>query len=160
MLKKVRDVLHRQLRQGLTVHHASLAVALGLVGGIFPIIGCTTIVCMISAFIFRLNQPIALAVNFLAVIPKLALIIPFLRFGEFLFRAEPISFEIKAFTARWMAEPLLTTQTFAMSFVHAIVAWLVVAPFLFVVLYFIVRPIIERTARASQAVRSRVSSKH
>jgi len=147
MLNKVRQVLLRQLRQGLTIHHASLAVALGLVAGIFPIIGCTTIVCMIGAALFRLNQPIAISLNLLAVLPKLALIIPFLRFGEFLFRAEPISFEIKAFTARWMAEPLLTTQTFAMSFVHAIVGWLVVAPIAFLIFYFVARPIVTRTAR-------------
>lgn len=148
MLKKVQGVLQRQLIQGLKVHHASLAVAFGLVGGIFPILGCTTIVCLIAAFIFRLNQPITLAVNFLVFLPRLALIIPFLRFGEFLFRADPISFEIKSFTARWVAEPLLTTQTFAMSFVHAIVGWLVVAPFLVGLLYFIVRPVIDKTARA------------
>lgn len=146
MLKRTKEVLRNQLRRGLTVRQATMAVVLGLVGGIFPILGCSQIAVISLVAPFRLNQPIAVAFSFIAFPVKILLIVPFLRFGEFLFRADPLPFDIVAFTSEWMAAPMATTQATAMSFVHVIVAWMVAAPFIAIVLYLIAYPPTRRIA--------------
>jgi len=144
--KRTKEVLRNQLRQGLTVRQASLAVAIGLLGGIFPILGCSSVATIGLAASLRLNQPIALAFNFIAFPVKVLMIVPFLRFGEWLFRAEPLPFDIVAFTAEWMAAPMATTQSFAMSFVHVLGGWVVAAPFLLGLVYLLALPPIRRVA--------------
>ena len=73
------------LRQGTTPEKIALSIAFGLVLGIFPAIGWTTLLCFLAAIIFRLNLPAVQLVNYFMYPVQLALLIPFIRAGELLF---------------------------------------------------------------------------
>ena len=77
--------LLRQLRGGVTPRRLAWSLALGLVVGINPSVGLTTIVVVMLAWTFRLNQ-LASQIGSYAVAPlHLLLFIPFIELGVYLF---------------------------------------------------------------------------
>ncbi len=82
----VRPILDL-LRQGVTPEKIALSVALGAALGVFPAVGWTTALCALAAIILRLNLPTIQIVNYLVYPAQIALLVPFFRLGEKLFRA-------------------------------------------------------------------------
>jgi Uncharacterized protein conserved in bacteria (DUF2062) len=72
--------------QGMTADTLALCVALGLVLGIFPVLGCPTPFCALAALTLRLNLPAIQAFNYLVYPLQLALLVPFFRLGDLWFR--------------------------------------------------------------------------
>jgi uncharacterized protein (TIGR03546 family) len=80
------------LKQGTTPTTLAWSVALGFVLGIFPIIGLTTLLCFISAFLFRLNIAAIQLVNYAVYPLQLLLLIPYFQLASWLFGTEnPVS---------------------------------------------------------------------
>lgn len=77
--------LLRQLRGGVTVRRLAWSLALGMVIGINPSVGITTVLVVILAWIFGLNQ-VASHIGSQVVTPlHLVLFIPFIELGVHLF---------------------------------------------------------------------------
>jgi uncharacterized protein (DUF2062 family) len=139
------------LKQGVTPEKLALSVALGAVFGIFPALGCTTALCALVAFIWRLNLPAIQIVNYFMYPLQIALILPFFRLGEKLFHAPhlPISVaQIYSMTRAnlWDATKFLWSTTW-----HAIIAWAIIAPFLALFLYSILLPLFHRFLQKQNA---------
>jgi uncharacterized protein (DUF2062 family) len=123
------------LLQNVTPEKIALSLACGVVLGLFPVIGSTTLLCMMAAFVLRLNLPAVQAANYLVYPVQLALILPFMRAGEFLFRADRTPLTLKQMAAAvhqnaWQAFHLLWRLE-----VHGVAAWLLFAPVAIAVLY-------------------------
>ena len=158
MLRKIHLVIQTQLTQGLSVDACSRAVAMGITIAIFPILGFSTLMNTVAAAWFRLNQPVVHAFSWIMGPVKIALIFPFLRLGEFLFRAEPFTLSLAEFSERFFSDWLATGREFAWTFVHATVGWLLCAPILFALLYLLARPIIQRFEHRLPGQRSGIVS--
>src|SRR5260370_2702720 len=116
------------LRQGVTPEKIALSVALGAALGVFPAIGWTTALCAIAALVLRLNLPAIQILNYFVYPAQIALLIPFFRLGEKLFRAQHLPISVLQMHAmiradRWAAIRLLWTTTW-----HAISACCFIAP--------------------------------
>ncbi|KAJ3057575.1 hypothetical protein HK097_000042 [Rhizophlyctis rosea] len=79
------------LQTGITAQKLAQTVSLGIVLGLFPILGLTTVLCFVAAYKLSLNQPIIQATNFLMTPFCLATSIPFMRIGETLTGREPLT---------------------------------------------------------------------
>ncbi|HEX4545782.1 MAG TPA: DUF2062 domain-containing protein [Candidatus Acidoferrum sp.] len=144
--KLVRPILEL-LRQGVTPEKIALSIALGAVLGVFPAIGLTTALCAITALAFRLNLPAIQLVNYFMYPAQIALLVPFFRLGEKLFRAPHVSVSVRQLdglihASLWNAIKLLWTTTW-----HAIVAWGLIAPVFVALTYFILTPMLRRVLR-------------
>ena len=107
-----------QLRQGMSTERVSWTISLGIVFGVFPIMGSTSLVCILVAWAFRLNQAL-LHVFKAAVYPlHLALILVFIRLGERLYGVPLIKFSIPELLGKFKDDPL----QFARDFWHGGVA--------------------------------------
>jgi uncharacterized protein (DUF2062 family) len=111
------------LKQGVTPEKIALGLAMGIVLGVTPMVGSTTILCMVAAFLLRLNPAAIQLVNYLMMPLQLALLIPFIRAGEWVFGAarNPVTLDrirqlIEANV--WHAIVALWTST-----VHALAVW-------------------------------------
>src|SRR5438046_264647 len=82
------------MRQGITPEKIALSLAFGIGLGVFPVLGSTTILCALAAIVFRLNLPSIQLVNYFVYPLQLGLLIPFLRFGEILFRSPHVSLSL------------------------------------------------------------------
>jgi uncharacterized protein (DUF2062 family) len=77
----------------------SLSIALGAVIGILPVLGSTTLLCAAAAILLRLNLPVIQLSNYLVYPLQIALLIPFVRLGAFLFQVEAPPFSIETLGA-------------------------------------------------------------
>src|SRR6185369_14325539 len=93
--RRVVAPLLQLLRQGVTPEKLALSVALGVIVAVIPVLGVSTIACAVLAIWLRLNMPAIQLVNYLMTPVQLLLIIPLLRFGEWLVGAArfPITLE-------------------------------------------------------------------
>ena len=148
--RRVLDVIVGQLKQGITPQKISLTLALGVALGIFPILGATTLLCFVAGLCLKLNQPIIQMVNYLMYALQLVMILFFVRVGEFLMHATPVSFSIPELFRKFHESPREFFREFGMTGVHGIVGWLLIAPFVAALLYFILLPLMKKLARVTQ----------
>ena len=140
------------LRQGITPEKIALSLAFGICLGVFPVLGSTTILCTLAAILFRLNLPAIQLVNYFVYPLQLALLIPFIRFGEALFRSQHVSLSLQIIFASIKRSPWQTTKMYWTSGWHAMVAWCLVGPLLIWVLYSALTPVLRRLAMVSGGI--------
>ncbi len=151
-----RWVVHL-LRTGTSPERLALAISLGAVIGLFPLVGTTTLLCTVVALPLGLNLPVIQGANYLVTPVQLALVLPFIRIGERLFSVEqpfPMSpAELRALIeARgWRALGDLGIAGF-----HGAVAWLLVAPWIGLVAYLFLQRLLERKRRENGFIRRRL----
>ena len=142
--RRIARPIAELLRQGVTPEKMALSLALGVALGVFPVLGTTTALCALVAFLWRLNLPAIQIVNYFVYPLQIALLIPFFRAGEKLFAAPylPLSLEqilAAVHTSFWGATRFLWTTIW-----HAAVAWCLIAPVLVVFAYAILVPALRQ----------------
>jgi uncharacterized protein (DUF2062 family) len=145
--RRVREPIVAQLRQGITPEKIALTLALGTALGVFPILGSSTLLCALAGIWLRLNQPIIQLVNYLVYPLQLLLLLPFYRAGEALFGQAPVPiFSMTQLVERFRAGPWQFLVDYGMVGLYGVVVWCIVAPLAIALLYFGLRPLLERAA--------------
>jgi len=139
------------LRQGITPEKIALSIALGITLGVTPVLGSTSILCFLAAVVLRLNAPAIQLVNYLVYPLQFALLIPFIRIGEWIFGSQPIQISASQVLQLiredvWTAIATLWTAT-----MHALVAWLAIGSVVSLLLYLLLAPVLRRAGRSLQA---------
>ena len=91
---RVGALVKGQLRQGADPWRLSLAVVLAVLIGIIPLLGATTVLCILAASVLRLNHAVMQAVNYLVYPLQIALLPVFLRAGTLVFGGEAFDFDL------------------------------------------------------------------
>ena len=128
------------LWQGITPEKIALSVALGAALGIFPAIGLSTTLCAIAALFLRLNLPAIQIVNYFVYPAQIALLLPFFRLGEKLFRAPHLPISIEQIHAMIRADVWAAIRLLWMTTWHAIVVWCLIVPVFVAITYAILLP--------------------
>lgn len=128
-IESIQMNLAHWLRQGISPHRLALTLALGFAVGCIPVIGIPTVLCAGLALALRLNLPAIQAANYAAMPFQLLLIVPFVRFGGWLFSNAPRN---GAASGLWLhlpatmpASSLISGSAALMG--HALAAWLLFA---------------------------------
>lgn len=129
-----------QLRQGITAEKIAVTIAIGVVLGVFPILGATTLLCAVAGIALKLNQPIIQLVNYFVYPLQLVLLIPFYRAGASLFGREQIPLSIPLLFERFSADSVQFLKDFGMVALLGIAVWCLVAPAGVALLYLLSRP--------------------
>lgn len=145
--RRIARPIAELLRQGVTPEKMALSLALGMALGVFPVLGTTTALCALVAFLWRLNLPAIQIVNYFVYPLQIALLIPFFRAGEKLFGAPHLPLSVTQILAAvhasfWGATRFLWTTVW-----HAAVAWCLIAPLFVSLAYVILVPLLRRAAR-------------
>lgn len=137
--KKVVDPLLQIIRRGTEPKQLAFSAAVGLTLGIFPICGVTVFLCGLAIALLgsHCHSPTVLLANFVATPIELSLVVPFLRLGEAFCGGPHFPLTSDAF------KKVLTGQAsraVLLSIVHALLGWLVAAPFVMALLYVLLVP--------------------
>jgi uncharacterized protein (DUF2062 family) len=135
------------LQQGVTPEKLALSLALGVALGIFPAIGATTALCAMAAFALRLNLPAIQIVNYFVYPAQIALLLPFFRLGEKLFRAPHRNISVPQIYALIHASAWNTIKLLWITTWHAMVAWCLLAPVLAALVYVLLLPVLRISLR-------------
>jgi uncharacterized protein (DUF2062 family) len=145
--RRVVNPLLKLLRQGVTPEKLALSMALAATLSVIPAFGWSVWLCGICAVAFGLNLPAMQAVNYLMYPAQIALVLPFFRLGEKLFHAPHLPISVSqifsmAHASFWGTVKLLWNTTW-----HAIIVWMLLAPFAVALIYFLLVPVFRRVAR-------------
>ena len=139
---KILKLINTLLKEGVSTKKISLCIALGVALGIFPVLGATTLLCTIAAFVFRLNHPTIQVVNYAVYPLQLILLVPFYGAGSWVFRAQSwpiVEGNIIDLLQNdfWGSMAKLWDLT-----LYAVLVWLIISPFLILLLYGLLKPVI------------------
>ncbi len=157
----VRPIV-KQLTQGITPEKIALTLAVGTALAFFPILGTTTLLCLFIGIFLRLNQPLIQLVNALCTLPHLLVIYLLFRLGGFLFGTPPAHANASEFILRNPHNHFSILMVYGMfsyphrafwhrvafEALHAIVAWLVIAPFWIGTIYYTSLPMLREIVRS------------
>ncbi|XP_076930274.1 uncharacterized protein LOC143595250 [Bidens hawaiensis] len=149
--KQIVEPFTEIVSRGAEPKELAFSAALGITLGVFPIVGVTFFLCVLAITMFGsyVNAPTVMLANFVATPIELSLIIVFLRFGEFLTGGAhfPLTTDAlkKVLTGKASAEILL-------SIVHALLGWMVLAPFILGLLYIAFVPCFTMLVRKLSSV--------
>ncbi|CAN6331069.1 unnamed protein product [Urochloa humidicola] len=136
---KIVDPVLQVIRRGAEPKQLAFSAALGITIGIFPICGTTVILGGVAVAMLgsRCNAVTVMVLNLAATPLELSLIVPFLRLGEAITGSGHFPLTADAL------KNVLTghaSKDVLMSIVHAMLGWLIAAPFVLGVLYIVSVP--------------------
>ena len=152
--RRVIKPLVKLLRQGITPEKLALSLALSAALAVIPAFGWSVWLCALAGVAFGLNLPAMQAMNYFLYPAQVALLLPFFRLGEKLFRAPHLPLSVSQIFSMvhanfWGAIKLLWSTTW-----HAMVVWALLAPFAVGLIYFVLLPIFRRTVKRNAAAPS------
>jgi len=132
------------LNEGITPHKLALCLVFGIDFGIIPILGVTTTLCLIIAFLLRLNKPAIVLVNFFVYPLQLLLIIPFIKAGEWMFGLGESSLTVSSITNLFHTNWLEAFTVIGIYIVTGTLAWMIIMLPISFIIYYVSRPIFQR----------------
>ncbi len=142
--RKVSDPLLALLKRGLSPRDLALAVVVSLGLAINPIIGTTTVLCLVAGRVCRLNHLVMQTVNHLAYPLQLLLLVPFVRLGEFLTGADPLPLSPSLLIEEFQKSFWGFVAKFGMAYAHGLLGWALVVPVTCFGLYFLLARLFRR----------------
>jgi uncharacterized protein (DUF2062 family) len=142
-MKKLLLKIKGLMQQGTSPHGLALSTTLGILFGLFPVLGITTWAIPLIALRLRLNLALMLALSYVFWPLQIFLIIPFLRFGEWLWEMPPFPLSLEKLQAAFSESVLGALNDFWWANLTAAGGWLAIGIPLGVGLYFLLRKVFE-----------------
>ena len=146
--KRLRAKIMDYLSDGTSPEKLSLAIALGVTCGLFPVYGLTTAVSVAVGIVFRANPIVIQLFNYMMYPIYFPIEFGFILTGAWVFEGD-----LHAYT--WESIQLIITGGGLISafrhiggaLMHAVIIWLIVAPFLSIGLRNLLVPLVKRWQR-------------
>ena len=142
-MKKIFQKLKKILSQGTSPHGLALSATLGIAFGLFPVLGITTWAIPIIALRLNLNMALMLTLSYLFWPVQILLIIPFLRFGEWIWEMPPFPLSLEKLQMAFEASFLGAINDFWVANLCAAGGWLTAVVPLGFALYFILYKVFD-----------------
>jgi len=143
-LKSLVRPLMEQLRQGSSPEALTKSVAWGFGLALCPLLGVTTLLCGWVGATLKLNHVVMQSVNYLAYPVQIALLIPFVKLGDWLYDVEYVNYSLDVILKVFEESPRNFFEVYGRVFFRACSAWILIAPILAIILAFIVKKPIRR----------------
>ncbi len=119
--------LKQLLNEGLTAEKMAKALAAGFVLGMTPMLGISTVIAVMVATVFKLNQVAIQIANYAAYPAQILMFIPFIRFGEWLFGLETTAINPSDIVTMFSDDFQSSVQGYGRSLLAGWLAWLMAA---------------------------------
>ena len=134
--KYITGLLSQALKQGITPRKLAVTCAFGVVIGIFPLFGTTTALCFAIAIALRLNIAIIQLVNYLIAPAQILLILPFIKFGTYVFGLKPFPYSADQLIELFKNDFWLLVKEAGVALLAGVGMWLLFSiPLFFVIFY-------------------------
>ena len=145
--RHVIDPIAAQLTQGITPEKIALTLSVGSALALFPILGTTTLLCLLAGILLRLNQPIIQIVNALCTPLHLPVIYFMVRLGSWMFDVPSAHMGIRMMNHMLWDDPREFLERFGQTAIHAIAAWAIIFPFWVTIVYLLALPVLREALR-------------
>ncbi len=149
--RRLIEPIGRQLTQGVSPQRIALTLAAGSAAALFPILGTTTLLCLILAAALKLNQPIVQGINVLCNFIWLPVMLGSIRLGEMITGARRSRPDLTAMSAMLRRHPGEFLHSFGATMAHAVFGWAAAAPIWVAAVYFLTLPALRAATRRNAA---------
>jgi uncharacterized protein (DUF2062 family) len=132
------------LRMGASPERLAWSIALGLVVGLNPLIGSTTLLCLAFAAIFRLNLAASQLANHLMYPVQVVLFVPFLSWGARIFHTGPIPLSPRVIFLQARTQPVPLIKSLWTWEWHALVLWAAASALLLPAIAALLAPVLRK----------------
>jgi uncharacterized protein (DUF2062 family) len=132
------------LRRGATPEKLAWSLAAGLLIGINPLLGSTTVLCLLLAFSFRLNVAASQLANHVVYPLQILLVIPFIHLGTRIFHTAPLRLSAKELVNAASKHPLGLIRQLWLWESHALILWIALAAIAIPAVALVLTPILRR----------------
>lgn len=147
MIQKIKTILKSQLTQGASPEKLAQSLSAGLLIGCFPLLGLTTAMAGLVAFIFKLNHIVIQTAHYMMYPVQIILIPVYIKLisliidvGDVPIRPDLI---VEGFRSDWLG----FLKKYALIGVYAVILWMIVSAFLFFGLKKLFLPAIQRLSK-------------
>ena len=147
MLKKFKELFHQQLMQGVSPRELALTCSFAFMLGLFPMLGTTTLLCLLVGMYFKLNQPALQILNYLITPLHLLMIPTFLYIGESILGIPHLKIDLLSIPAEFVHDWRAFMANYGFAGLHAIFAWALITPGISVIIYFLSKKAFESMKR-------------
>lgn len=135
MKRKVLLPLRKALKNGISHKRLATSLALGVIIGLIPFYGLTTILVGVVAYALRLDFVIMQAIHYVVHPIQLILLIPFLKIGNTVLAKNDIDFTIKEYITLFKTDFWMALSEFWKLNLYAVIIWIIISIPLFILLY-------------------------
>ena len=132
----IANVLTKALKQGTSPRELALTCALGVIIGLFPIIGTTTTICFITALLLRLNVAIIQLVNYVTFPLQVLFLVPFINAGTYIFNVKPLPYDADQLIPLFKNNFWGLVAEIGLALISGVGVWALVSVPLFFMLFF------------------------
>lgn len=140
----VVDPVVGQLKQGISPDKLGWSIGAGVTVGIFPVWGTRAWICLLTGWLFKLNQPVLHIFKSMLYPVQVILMIPFIQMGQMLYGEPRLRLSAEILKREFDHGAWEFAREFGWIILRASTAWLLVAPFLLLGLKWIVTPILRK----------------
>lgn len=131
MIQRFRTKFYKAVKQSLTQgtspEKLSLTITLGILLGIIPIIGVTTLLLAILAIRLKLNMIVIQLANYAVYPLQLLLLIPFFKMGQHVFKGPHLATGFQKIYHAFVSAPLSTLYHFWQLTIQGTAVWIVLS---------------------------------
>jgi uncharacterized protein (DUF2062 family) len=146
--RRITDPVARQLTQGVEPGKIALTLAVGSAFALFPVLGTTTLLCLLAGLFLGLNQPIIQAVNIACNVIWIPALVGFIRLGDRFAGSRSAGLDLPRMLALFHRDPAEFFRRFGVTGIHAVIGWSVVMVVWIPLIYAVARPVLRAAARA------------
>jgi len=138
-------------KEGLTAEQIAFSITIGIVAGLFPVIGTTTLVSVLLTLLFRQNILIVQAVQWILGLVQIFLIIPFMQFGAFILNQHGIHISMHQINIAFEPGFLAGIKTVGILQLYAILTWIILSIPASAISYFAFRAVFQKRNHGQSA---------
>ncbi len=136
-------------KDGLTPETLAFSITLGIISGIFPVLGMTTLLSLLLTILFRQNLLVVQSVQWILALVQILLIIPFMKFGAYLLNQNVVHISIQQINRAFQPGMLSGIKTVGIFHLYGILTWLILVVPASAVSYFGLLVIFQRKSKRS-----------
>jgi uncharacterized protein (DUF2062 family) len=114
-------------KEGLSPDKLAFSITIGIISGVFPVIGATTILSLLLTMAFRQNLLVVQSVQWVLALAQLLLIIPFMQLGAHILHQQAIPVTINQINLAFQPGILSGIKTIGIFHLYAILTWLLLS---------------------------------
>lgn len=112
-------------KDGITPENLAFSVTLGIISGIFPVIGMTTVLSIVLTMLFRQNLLVVQSVQWILALVQVLLIIPFMQFGAYILNIHAFHISMAQINHAFQPGMLSGLKTVGIFHLYGILTWLI-----------------------------------
>jgi uncharacterized protein (DUF2062 family) len=112
-------------KEGLSPEKLAFSVTLGIVSGIFPVIGLTTLLSIVLTMLFRQNLLVVQSIQWILALVQVLLIIPFMQFGAYILNVHALHINMAQINHAFQPGMLSGIRTVGIFHLYGILTWFI-----------------------------------